>query len=107
MLILTVYGEPREYAKVIKSQNSDRTYRLDGFTESGGTDTYDGISDLSGYVLTNEDGTPAEYETPELSPAELLQSENKLLKAQLQALTERSEFLDDCIAEMATQVYSK
>lgn len=32
-------------------------------------------------------------------------AENKLLKAQLQAQTERSDFLEDCIAEMATIVY--
>lgn len=36
-----------------------------------------------------------------------LQDENKLLKSQIQALTERSEFTDDCIAEMATKVYSE
>lgn len=34
-----------------------------------------------------------------------LQEENKLLKAQLQAQTERSDFIEDCIAEMATMVY--
>lgn len=34
-----------------------------------------------------------------------LVAENKLLKAQLQAQTERSDFLEDCIAEMATVVY--
>ena len=34
-----------------------------------------------------------------------LQQENKLLKAQLKAQTERSDFIEDCIAEMATQVY--
>lgn len=31
--------------------------------------------------------------------------EVKLLKAQLKAQTERSDFLEDCIAEMATVVY--
>lgn len=31
--------------------------------------------------------------------------EVKLLKAQLQAQTERSDFIEDCIAEMATVVY--
>ena len=36
---------------------------------------------------------------------ETLQQENKLLKAQIQAQTERSDFIEDCIAEMATQVY--
>jgi hypothetical protein len=35
-----------------------------------------------------------------------LSTENKILKAQLQAQTDRSDFIEDCIAEMATQVYS-
>lgn len=34
-----------------------------------------------------------------------LTDENKLLKAQIQAQTDRSEFIEDCIAEMAMQVY--
>lgn len=34
-----------------------------------------------------------------------LEKENKLLRAQLQAQTERSDFIEDCIAEMATIVY--
>lgn len=37
--------------------------------------------------------------------AESLRAENNLLKAQLQAQTERSDFIEDCIAEMATVVY--
>lgn len=36
-----------------------------------------------------------------------LQEENKLLKAQLQAQTERSDFIEDCIAEMAMTVYGE
>lgn len=36
-----------------------------------------------------------------------LEQENKLLKAQLNAATERSDFIEDCIAEMAMQVYSE
>lgn len=35
-----------------------------------------------------------------------LEQENKLLKAQLNAATERSDFVEDCIAEMAMQVYN-
>ena len=31
--------------------------------------------------------------------------ENSLLSAQVQAQTERSDFIEDCIAEMAMQVY--
>ena len=41
-----------------------------------------------------------------LSPLEQLQQENKLLKAQLKAQTERSDFIEDCIAEMAGVVYN-
>lgn len=37
---------------------------------------------------------------------EQLQQENKLLKAQLKAQTERSDFIEDCIAEMAGVVYN-
>lgn len=35
-----------------------------------------------------------------------LEQENKLLKAQLNAATERSDFIEDCIAEMASVVYA-
>lgn len=34
-----------------------------------------------------------------------LQTENRLLKAQLQAQSDRADFIEDCIAEMAVQVY--
>lgn len=36
---------------------------------------------------------------------EELAAENKLLKAQLQAQSDRADFIEDCIAEMAVQVY--
>ena len=36
-----------------------------------------------------------------------LQKENSLLSAQLRAQTERSDFVEDCIAEMAMQVYAE
>lgn len=36
---------------------------------------------------------------------EELREENKMLKAQLQAQVDRSDFIEDCIAEMATVVY--
>lgn len=35
----------------------------------------------------------------------ILTEENNLLRAQLQASVGRSEFIEDCIAEMATVVY--
>lgn len=50
-----------------------------------------------------------EHPAPDLespSPIEALQAENNLLKAQVTAAVNRQEFLEDCIAEMAMQVYS-
>ncbi|MEI2399075.1 XkdW family protein [Paenibacillus phytohabitans] len=42
---------------------------------------------------------------PELTEIEQLQQENLLLKAQNNALSERADFIEDIIAEMAMQVY--
>lgn len=35
-----------------------------------------------------------------------LEAENKMLKAQVKAVADRNEFVEDCIAEMATVVYA-
>ena len=43
----------------------------------------------------------------EQDPLEALQTENTLLRAQVQALADRGEFLEDCIAEMAMVVYAE
>ena len=44
---------------------------------------------------------------PAADPMAALQSENTLLRAQVQALSDRGEFLEDCIAEMAMVVYAE
>lgn len=43
---------------------------------------------------------------PAPTALERLQAENALLRAQIAANADRQEFLEDCIAEMASQVYS-
>mgnify|MGYP004508107713 CR=1 FL=1 len=52
----------------------------------------------------NETHPEVEPETP--VTIEDLQAENKLLKAQVQAQTDRADFIEDCIAEMAGVVYA-
>ena len=52
-----------------------------------------------------------EANQPELPPSipeevEALKNENFLLKAQIQAMSDRNDFIEDCIAEMAMQVYA-
>lgn len=52
----------------------------------------------------NKDHPDIEPEKP--TTIEDLKNENKLLKAQLKAQTDRSDFIEDCIAEMAGVVYN-
>ncbi len=44
--------------------------------------------------------------TKEEEKIQTLEKENKLLKAQIQAQSDRADFIEDCIAEMAIQVYN-
>lgn len=87
------------------------------------TDAGDTVEVLAGYALKTAtvaaadptsvtavytravDGTAAALDT---ISAQLVQAEqeNKLLKAQVSAATGRSDFIEDCIAEMAVQVYN-
>ena len=50
------------------------------------------------------------HPAPEGKPAPMtnaeLEAENKLLKAQIAAQSDRADFVEDCIAEMAMQVYN-
>lgn len=53
----------------------------------------------------------ADYVPPEVKPTDAerisqLESEKKLLAAQLQALSDRNDFMEDCVAEMAAIVYA-
>ena len=51
------------------------------------------------------------HPAPEVVPAPMsnaeLEAENKLLKAQIAAQSDRADFVEDCIAEMAMQVYAE
>ena len=66
-----------------------------------------GDEDFVKELCLNNNYTYEKIEVPEKkSDVEQLQQENKLLKAQLKAQTERSDFIEDCIAEMAGVVYN-
>ena len=51
-----------------------------------------------------------EHPAPEIVPAPMsnaeLEAENKLIKAQIAAQSDRADFVEDCIAEMAEVVYA-
>ena len=62
-------------------------------------------------VERTQEEMDADYVPPEVKPTDAerisqLESEKKLLTAQLQALSDRNDFVEDCIAEMATIVYA-
>ena len=55
----------------------------------------------------SQEDVDSDYVPPPDPPKsnEELQAENELLRAQIQSLADRGEFIEDCIAEMAMQVY--
>ena len=65
------------------------------------TDMTINVIALNKYMTDHPDIKPEKTTT-----IEDLKNENKLLKAQLKAQTDRSDFIEDCIAEMAEVVYN-
>jgi hypothetical protein len=66
MLILTVYGEQVLCDRAVKGLNYVIIY------QNGAEIRRDeGISSFDGYVLTDEDGSPAEFETQETNIPQL------------------------------------
>lgn len=53
-----------------------------------------------------EQAHPAPEVVPTPKSNAELEAENKLLKAQIAAQSDRADFVEDCIAEMAMQVYN-
>lgn len=69
---------------------------FDGYPVSIGDEYHDGKFWRNGEELLDEQGQLNER----------LTSENKSLKAQIKAISDRNDFIEDCIAEMATVVYA-
>ena len=78
----------------------------------GGLYTCDGIPLYTWDGQAVQRRTDAEIEAdraqipPPPPPVEQLRADNALLRAQIAAAADRQEFLEDCIAEMAVQVYN-
>lgn len=68
------------------------------------------LPNREGYMeVEDENGNRIYVETKERKEQikiEELEQENKLLKAQIKAQSDREEFIEDCIAEIAMIVYS-
>lgn len=68
-----------------------------GYPVAIGDEYHDGKFWRNGKELLDEQGQLNEQ----------LMSENKTLKAQIQAVSDRNDFIEDCIAEMAEIVYAE
>lgn len=92
----------------LKNEHGTFTPIYDYETYDNETDTYQGFKviktaeEVYNEWLENKDKPPVEEPTE----VEVLQQENKLLKAQVEALTYTSEFHEELIAEMAMVLYA-
>ena len=89
----------------VKTDDGDTVEVLAGYALRSVTVDAKDPTSVTAVLTRAVDGTAAALDT---ISAKLVESEkeNKLLKAQVNAATERSDFIEDCIAEMAVQVYS-
>lgn len=61
---------------------------------------------IEGWTQEEIDEWKAQNNQPSIpSELEVLKEENKMLKTQVQAMTENQTFLEDCIVELAQEVY--
>ncbi|SDE82076.1 hypothetical protein SAMN04488542_102256 [Fontibacillus panacisegetis] len=107
-----------DFAMLIDLRNYDREslgvltlesgqYAQD-FAECNGYRVNPDTLELEFSYLDPSDPEPQEpvYQKPLSLEVDELKRENTLLKAQNTALSDRADFIEDCIAEMAVQVYS-
>ena len=86
------------------------TWRMDGVTRLGDFSDYTTVyRTLDNAVQLSDDGSvyvePEVPEPGEPKPTEE-EKEKTLMKAQIKALGDRNDFLEDCVAEMASIVYA-
>lgn len=83
------------------------TWRMDGVTQLGDFSGYTTLyRTLDNAVQLSDDGSVyVEPKPGEPKPTEE-EKEKTLMKAQIKALGDRNDFLEDCVAEMASIVYA-
>ena len=105
---------PAEWGTEIDSGLGDKYHHAQGNYFADGLYTSDGIPRYKLVDGAAQERTEEEIEAdraalpePVIPPTNAeLEAENKLLRAQLQAATDRQDFIEDCIAEMAMVVYA-
>ena len=83
------------------------TWRMDGVTQLGDFSGYTTIYRVldNAVQLSNDGSVYVEPKPGEPKPTEE-EKEKTLMNAQIKALGDRNDFLEDCVAEMASIVYA-
>lgn len=105
---------PAEWGAEIDSGFGDKYHHAQGNYFPIGIYTQDGIPRYKLVENAAQERTEKEIQAdrdavpePVIPPTNAeLEAENKMLRAQLQAATDRQDFIEDCIAEMAMVVYA-
>ena len=89
----------------VKTDDGDTVEVLAGYALRSVTVDAKDPTSVTAVLTRAVDGTAAALDalTAQLTQSE---KENKLLKAQIAAQSDRADFVEDCIAEMAMQVYN-
>ena len=83
------------------------TWRMDGVTRLGDFSDYTTVyRTLDNAVQLSDDGSVYVEPKPEDPQPTEEEKEKTLMKAQIKALGDRNDFLEDCVAEMASIVYA-
>ena len=86
------------------------TWRMDGVTQLGDFSDYTTVyRTLDNAVQLSDDGSvyvEPKPEDPQPQQPTEEEKEKTLMKAQIKALGDRNDFLEDCVAEMASIVYA-
>ena len=83
------------------------TWRMDGVTQLGDFSDYTTVyRTLDNAVQLSDDGSVYVEPKPEDPQPTEKEKEKTLMKAQIKALGDRNDFLEDCVAEMASIVYA-
>lgn len=96
-----------ELLGITQASSGFTTWRMDGVTQLGDFSDYTTVYRiLDNAVQLSDDGSVyIEPEPKDPQPTEK-EKEKTLMKAQIKALSDRNDFLEDCFAEMAGVVYA-
>ena len=123
---ILIYAKYDENNSIVAIRSNIFLENTDGWTQidewKDGQDRYlyvhadngEYVQEKHGKPLCDDSGRPnfhgdfvewTEEEKSEYYPEQSNISDIELLKAQIQAITDRNDFIEDCIAEMAMEVY--